>query len=188
MKKEFRSFEDARKFVRELNLKGNKKWRIYCKSGNKPDDIPTNPEKNFKKEWQNWGDWLGTGAIAPQLKKFRRFEDARKFVRELNLKTDKEWVEYTTSGNKPVDIPSSPSTTYKNKGWKNMGDWLGTGAISNQKRIFRSFEESKKFVHKLNLKGQSDWARYRKSGNKPDYIPTNPNRTFKKNGMVGGIG
>ena len=180
MKKEYRSFVDAREFVQKQKLKSNPDWRKYCKSGNKPNDIPANPEKTFKKEWIDWGDWLGTGSIASQNKKFRSFDDAKKFVRKLNLKTDKEWVEYTTSGNKPTDIPSSPITTYKKKGWKNMGDWLGTGSISNQKRVFQNFEDARKFVRKLNLNGQSDWAKYRKSGNKPDNIPTNPHRSYKK--------
>jgi hypothetical protein len=180
MKKEFRNFNDARKFVRKLNLKGNKDWRVYCKSGNKPADIPSTPEKTFKKEWTDWGDWLGTGTVAAKDKKFRSFLDAKKFVRTLNLKTDKEWVQYTTSGNKPTDIPSSPITTYKNKGWGDMGDWLGTGSLSNQKKVFQSFDDARKFVRLLNLKAQSDWAKYRKSGNKPETIPSNPNRTYKK--------
>ncbi len=180
MKKQFRSFKDARKFVQKQKLKSNPDWRAYCKSGNKPIDIPTNPEKTFKKDWKNWGDWLGTGTIAAKDKKFRSFDEAKKFVKKLNLKTDKEWVKYTTSGNKPMDIPSSPITTYKNKGWKNMGDWLGSGSISNQKRIFQSFEDARKFARTLNLNGQRDWAKYRKSGNKPDNIPTNPHRSYKK--------
>ncbi len=184
MKKEFRNFNDARKFVRKLNLKGNKEWRTYCKSGNKPDDIPSNPEKTFKNEWIDWGDFLGTGNVASQKKKFRTFLDAKKFVRKLNLKTDKEWVRYTTSGNKPADIPSSPITTYKSKGWKDMGDWLGTGSLSNQKRVFQSFEDARKFAQTLNLNGQSDWAKYRKSGNRPDNIPSDPSRTYKNKGWI----
>ena len=46
----YRSFQDAREFARKQKLKSNPDWRKYCKSGNKPNDIPTNPEKTFKKE------------------------------------------------------------------------------------------------------------------------------------------
>ena len=40
MAKQFRDFESARKFVRELGLKNYKEWQEYCKSGDKPEDIP----------------------------------------------------------------------------------------------------------------------------------------------------
>ena len=47
----FRDFESAREFVRKLNLKNFTEWREYCKSGNKPDDIPTAPWTVYK-EWK----------------------------------------------------------------------------------------------------------------------------------------
>ena len=60
MTKIFCSFEEAREFVRELNLKGQKEWNEYCKSGNKPDNIPANPNRTYKnKGYVNSGDWLG---------------------------------------------------------------------------------------------------------------------------------
>ena len=40
MKKNWRSFEEARKFAQSLNLKSGKEWLNYCKSGKKPKDIP----------------------------------------------------------------------------------------------------------------------------------------------------
>mgnify|MGYP006130026537 FL=1 len=42
-------------------------------------------------------------------------KDARDFVKELKLKSPKEWVEYVKSGNKPDNIPSDPSSFYKKK-------------------------------------------------------------------------
>ena len=52
MAKQFRDFEEAREFVRSLNLKGQKEWHEYCKSGKKPDDIPQKPERTYKNEWK----------------------------------------------------------------------------------------------------------------------------------------
>ena len=51
MKKQFRDFESAREFVRSLGLKSQKEWMEYCKSGNKPDDIPAAPWSTYK-EWK----------------------------------------------------------------------------------------------------------------------------------------
>ena len=36
---------------------------------------------------------------------------------------------------------------------------------------FDSFEEAKKFVHKLGLKNRKEWRWYKKSGKKPETIP-----------------
>ena len=58
--KKFRDFESASMFVRELRFGIYNQWQEYCKSGNKPDDIPLDPEIIYKKEWKGWGYWLGT--------------------------------------------------------------------------------------------------------------------------------
>jgi hypothetical protein len=83
----FRPFPEARDYVRNLGLKNQQEWRQYCNSGKRPRDIPVNPQKVYKKEWKNLGDWLGTGTIAAKdLHKYMRpFPDARKFVRTRNL-------------------------------------------------------------------------------------------------------
>lgn len=34
-------------------------WRAWAQSGQKPKDIPANPEKAYADEWLGWRDWLG---------------------------------------------------------------------------------------------------------------------------------
>ena len=97
MKKKFCSFEDAIKYVQSLNLQSRTYWEQYCKSDKKPDDIPSNPQLSYKKHWKGWGDWLGTGTIAKQLRTYRSFDDARTFARTLNLKSQNEWNEFECS-------------------------------------------------------------------------------------------
>jgi hypothetical protein len=41
------------------------------------------------------------------------------------LNSVKEWTEYSKSGERPIDIPSNPQNTYKNKGWQGWADFLG---------------------------------------------------------------
>jgi hypothetical protein len=174
--KKWRSFNDARKFVRSLELMTYDDWANYAKSKNKPEDIPVHPERAYKNEWKNMGDWLGTG----KTRDYRLFEDARKFVQSLNLSGQKDWANYAKSKNKPKDIPTAPETVYKNKGWNGMGDWLGTGNIAPINRQYRSFEVARSFAQSLNLKSRKGWEEYSKSGNKPDDIPLIPRRNYKK--------
>jgi len=180
-RKQFREFNDARKFVHALKLKNADQWRKYSSSGKRPENIPSTPPVTYKnKGWVSWGDWLGTGAIAMKNKKYRSFEDARKFSSSLNLKTYNEWQEYSTSGNKPDDIPRAPYLIYKNKGWKSMGHWLGTGRVADQLKQYRPFSEARVFVHSLGVKGQKEWSEYCKLGKKPEDIPRGASKTYKK--------
>jgi len=180
-----RPFKEARAFVQNLGLKNSDEWREYCKSGKKPDDIPSNPAKKYANVgWKGMGDWLGTGFVAPRLIKHRPFKEARAFVQNLGLKNSDEWREYCKSGKKPDDIPSNPAKKYANVGWKGMGDWLGTGTISSQRREYRSFEEARAFVHNLKLKSAKEWIEYCQSGKKPDDIPSKPEKTYKNKGWT----
>jgi len=181
MKKQYRSFVEARKFVHKLGLKNEKEWRQYLRSGKKPDDIPSHPARVYKnKGWISLGDWFGTGRIAERNKKFMSFEDARKFAHTLELHGDSDWRKYCRSGKKPDDIPSAPWDIYKNKGWISLGDFLGTGRIADQKKMFRDFKQARKFVHSLKLKNQKEWQKFSISGKKPDDIPSAPEQNYKK--------
>jgi hypothetical protein len=48
----WRSYEEAREFVRSLGLRSAKEWYEYCKSGQKPDDIPRDPRKVYGDKWK----------------------------------------------------------------------------------------------------------------------------------------
>jgi hypothetical protein len=77
---------------------------------------------------------------------------------------------------KPKGIPSTPSTTYKNKGWIDWYDWLGTG--------YWSFEKAREYVHKLALKNVEDWYDWCASGKRPRYIPTGTDGMYESKGWI----
>jgi hypothetical protein len=79
-------FEQAREYVRTLKLKNPAEWQSYCKSGEKPADIPSNPEKVYKSVWKGIDDWL------------------RELRNHLDLKDLGEWGSFSESGQKPDDI------------------------------------------------------------------------------------
>ena len=112
---------------------------------------------------------------------WRPFEEAREFVHSLKLQSNSQWLKYCKGGKKPLDIPIKPRVTYRNDGWISMGDWLGTGRIADQYKEYIPFFQSRSFVHTLNLKSESEWREYCKSGKKPDNIPAKPYRTYKNN-------
>lgn len=48
--REYLPFEEAKDFIRKLGLKSETEWREYCKSGKKPNNIPTNPQRYYSNE------------------------------------------------------------------------------------------------------------------------------------------
>ena len=86
-KKHWRPFEEARKFARSLKLKNQGEWVEYCKSDERPSDIPTNPHNAYKNDgWKSLGDWLGTGRTRVEASRQTSFDEAREFARSLKLK------------------------------------------------------------------------------------------------------
>jgi len=181
----FLSYEDSKKIIQKVRWNGKKlssgsQFEEWSKSDLRPNNIPSSPERTYKKQgtWISWGDWLGTGNIAPQLRKFKPFVDARKFVHSLKLKNQKEWTDYYKSEKRPLDIPTSPRDVYK-KEWKDMGDWLGTFNQANRYKKYRTYTKAKEFAHTLNLKNIGDWKKYCKSGKKPADIPAAPDKQYE---------
>jgi hypothetical protein len=56
--------------------------------------------------------------------KYLSFEDAKKYIHSLNIKTKKEWRKLCDSNNLPNNIPEWPEVFYKKKGWISWNDWL----------------------------------------------------------------
>jgi hypothetical protein len=197
----WRPFEEAREFVQTLELKSREAWKKYYRGeiperGKAAQDIPSNPNEVYRDErWIGWGDWLGTGTIAPSLRQYRPFKEAQAFVHTLKLKNVAEWEKYcqgkmTQTDTKLKDIPSSPQHVYKKKGWKSWGDWLGTDTIAPFLRQYLPFKEARALVHTLKLKSQTEWNSYCSSempqkGTKPSYIPVNPRGVYKNKGWTG---
>jgi superfamily II DNA or RNA helicase len=181
----WRSFEDARVYVRPLGLKSQNEWKAFCKAGKLPSDIPTAPYQVYcASGWQNWGDWLGTGSIATFLKHYRSFEEARAFARGLGLKSSSDWYAYARSGSIPSDIPVNPANRYQKEGWKGFGDWLGTYTLSNSRKNFLTFEKARELVRQMGLRSVSEWKEYTKSSTRRRDIPSAPDRTYREEGWT----
>ena len=194
----WRPFDEAREFVRGLELKSVDEWKKFCRgllseSGILPNDIPAYPNETYRTQgWKSWGDWLGTGTVAPFLREYRPFEEAREFARGLGLTSQREWGRLckgllSEKGVLPDDIPAKPDNTYKNQGWKGMGDWLGTGTVAPFLREYRPFEEAREFARGLGLKNVNDWKKFcrdsfRNKESLPNDIPAYPNETYRTQG------
>ena len=81
-------FEEARAVVRRLGLRSQHDYMEWCKTADRPANIPSNPYKVYAEAWTDWSDWLGlSGADG-----YRPFEAARHYAIALGLKSRNDWA------------------------------------------------------------------------------------------------
>ena len=194
----FLSFEQARQYVRKLKFKNSDEYRSWSTSKKRPSNIPSQPERTYSNEWKGWNDYLQESSIQldeefdlsdneklssslddaiKNIKtKYLPYKQARAYVQKLGLKGQKDWFRFAKSDKKPEFIPHSPYQYYKE--WSGFADWLGTKRI--RPTNFTTFEKTREFARKLNLKSQLEWEKFAQSGNKPDIIPAKPDDVYEK--------
>ena len=109
LKNGVKSFDEAREYARKLNLKSLTEWRDYTKKNKIPHYIPLRPDSKFKNNgWVSWADFLGFETkMGRKSFDYLPFEEARNYVRSLNLKTGDEWQLYCKSNKIPKTIATS---------------------------------------------------------------------------------
>ncbi len=173
---EFTSFKEARKYARNLNLNTVEEW--YSLKSKRLNNIPSAPQRTYEnKGWQGWGDFLGLKNYRGNNIEWLPFKIAREKIRKVGLKTVNDWYEYARSEDLDIRIPRAPEVTYKNDGWKGIGDWIGTFKIADQNRKYLSFEEAKEFMKDNHINSESEWQVFRKK-NKIENIPFKLERTY----------
>ena len=123
--KKFKSFNQSKKFIIKLKLKSIREFKNLKRDNKIPEDIPSNPDINYKKDWKGWSDFLGTTIIAPQNKIFYNYKQAKAYVKALNIKSSTQWREYKKYNKLDPKMPRGPAGIYKDKGWKGWADFLG---------------------------------------------------------------
>ena len=179
--KEKMPYEKAKNYARTLGLKSYREWDDFCKSGKKPNDMPTCPHITYKKDgvWTGWGDFLGTGTIPTKNRTFLDFKQAREMAQGLGLKDQQAWQKFSKEKKLPPNLPSSPYITYKESGWKGWSDFLGYESKKRTTKQFLSYEESKAFMKTLGLKSTVEWQDWKALNKHIKNIPSNPSVYYK---------
>jgi superfamily II DNA or RNA helicase len=111
--------EETLKFVHKLNLTSEKQWQEYCRSGKKPDNIPSNYRSVYKNI--TTGEFLGHGRIADNKKEFLTISQLQKYCKKVGVTTGGQYDRYWKENKRPDNIPANPPAVYKNwKGWPNF--------------------------------------------------------------------
>eukprot|EP00947_MAST-08B_sp_MAST-8B-sp1_P004681 g4681.t1 len=189
MRKKMLPFEEARAVARNQNLTSKQEWQKWSKSGQRPSNVPSHPDRVYKgKGWVSYPDWMGY--IPKDMKvigeQMLPFEKARAVAQKQNLTSHKEWKEWSKSGQRPSNVPSGPYRVYKGKGWVSWPDWMGympkdMKAIGEQ---MLPFEKAREVVRALRLTGNKEWQEWSKSGQRPSNVPSRPDLVYKGKGWA----
>ena len=177
----WRPFEEAKIFVHSLKLRSIAEWNQYMKNKKtRPKDIPKKPALTYSKHiWTGWGDFLGTGKLAPSHRTFLDYKKAMLQARKLKIKDKHEWKKYANSKNFPPNLPKDPYGHYKNKGrWVSWEKFLG---VSQNKYL--TLDETIKYFRKNKIQNSKHWVRYKKE-NKIKDIVVQPDRIFRDKGWI----
>lgn len=175
-------FDDVKLWVQN-NLKINSCNEWYGIVKHLPDFIPSNPREVYlKKGWISWGDFLGTNNVWDNLVSYIPYEDSKKIIKNLQIKSGVEYKKFAKNNKIPNDIPNRPERYYKNRGWVSWGDFLGNRRISNNLRTFVTYDEFKDFIKKNNISSRTEFFKIRRYVDKK--IPTNPNIIYKNKGWT----
>lgn len=175
------TYLEAQQKVKELGINSSTQWRQATKNGIIPIEIPYRPDSYYRNDgWISWSHWFQKEGPS----EFYLFDEAKKRVQKLNLKSVKHWKEYIDKHYNDFKFPKTPDQYYKNKGWISWGDFLGTNFLSAKNRSYLPFVEARSIVHTLKLKSQKEWLEYCKNHDFPANIPKSPAVIYKSKGWV----
>lgn len=173
----FVTYEEAMQFCHEQGIRSIKMWREFAETPLRPIEIPSAPNIVYHDSgWVSWNDFL--------LPKFLEYNAAKKFIQTLakdsEITTSQQWRVYAAGGFRPENIPANPERVYKDKGWKNWPDFLGTGRAPRM----LTYIEAKKHVSKLRLLTHTDYKKWAKSDDYMSTIPENPEEFYADKGWI----
>lgn len=137
-------------------------------------NLPRNAESKFHRtgEWRGWYDFLSLDKPNPYRVKKLSYNQAKKLVRQLKIKSSIEYYNLKKQNKLPLELPYTPKVTYK-KQWKGWHIFLGTNPTT-QLRKWASYEKCRKWARENNIKTEQEY----RDAKRPINIPSDPRRIY----------
>jgi superfamily II DNA or RNA helicase len=181
IKPKFFKYEEAKDKLSKMNIKSGKEYILKIKTGQISSYFPLTPQSIYKKNWESWGKFLGTGRIATQ--KLDKgyytipFEELQKIAKENSIISKDQWLIFSKQ---KIELPLYPRnfSLYKKK-WKGWIHFLGKN--SKQERTYASYNEFLDYLKKNDIKSVKEWWKFRKRNKIPKVYPAFPEKIYNKN-------
>ena len=151
------SYFESKNYIKNIGIKTQREYSKWIKGNSISLKIPSGPRKLYKKEWNGWGDFLGTNSVALISKEFYSYEECSNFVISKGIKSKREYqkIRKSISDSK---LPSNPDKTYEE--WSSWESFFG-----NEKLKKLSYIESKEFLKNKKISNNKDYIKYIKENN-----------------------
>jgi superfamily II DNA/RNA helicase len=106
---------------------------------------------------------------------FLSYDEAKKYVKQNDIETLTQYYDLYKNKKLPEFLPAAPEQVYRNE-WKGYSEFFDNKYRSSE---ILSFDECKKFIKNKKINNLKDWQVFSKT-KRPKNIPSNPQRTFKK--------
>lgn len=171
-KKVFVSYEKASEYGKIKKIKSSSHWRKMASM--RPKNIPAEPHVYYKGSgWESWNKFLGVENNNNHNRDFLTFEEARNFVRDLGINSVNKYKQAHRSGILTDLLPVNPDRAYEE-----FEDWYHF--FFHEKPDFLTYNEARMFLLSLGVTNSNKWKIYCRAGHKPDFLPRNIERFYKK--------
>ena len=116
---------EARLFSRQLGITSVYNWRKWSASGSRPPEIPSNPDKVYRRRSGSWISWIDFLGLSSSKSQFLSHEQAREYVQRLQIRGVRDYAQWSKSSQRPKNIPANPRNAYQSKGWVSWYHFLG---------------------------------------------------------------
>ena len=162
-KASYPTYEEAQRIVKKNGVNS----KTAYKSSYKELGLPSNPNQFYRdKGWIDWYVFLGTTKVS-----YSTYEEAQRIVKENGINSP---TVYNSSYN-ALGLPYAPYLSYKDKGWVDWYDFLGTS-----KGSYPHYKEAQRIVKENGINSINDY----KSSYKELGLPSNPNHFYRDKGWI----
>lgn len=117
------TYDESKRVISTMGIKSDSDFKSFVKCKLIINEIPNRPNRYYKNRgWISWGDFLGTGRVANQLKQFLTLDQLKIELRNMNITRFSDYKKYIKSEFRDSSIPTNPNVTYKNDGWTSWAD------------------------------------------------------------------
>ena len=109
---------------------------------------------------------------------FLEYENAVCFLKDKNIKTQREYFEWQRGKSSEYKVPSNPRIFYKDK-WVSWSDYLGTGNVAFKYRDFYTYKECSDLIKFNMIKSIKEYLKFRIMS-MDRKLPSNPDKLYKE--------
>lgn len=159
--------KEAATLLVSLGVKTTSQFQELKEKNLRPDNIPANPDK-FYPEYEGWRKFIKLGIPDNKVVTYEKLKKHNAISGITNKYAYKQAYKNQTL---PEHSPANPEHYFQDV-WTSWEDFLAP------KHRYITFYEARAFSRKLGLKSTYDWRQYCRSGSKPPYIPSLPDRDY----------